>query len=181
MPPNRRLSDRHDQYRARGHRERHRRGGTRHDCCRLGWMDEKAITMIITPPVKLDSSIFDTSTSETKLLCPKCGGEYLHQSNVTVYQRQYEDGPVAEILIEETTVHFRQSTVPSPRHPSRRRQGLAISFSCEDCDFKGDLTIAQHKGNTLVGWRPPINATIDFIKHLNRNFKAQIKEEETIK
>jgi hypothetical protein len=39
------------------------------------------------------------------------------------------------------------------RNPSERRQGLAIAFSCEDCDAKLELTIAQHKGNTIVEWR----------------------------
>ena len=35
-------------------------------------------------------------------------------------------------------------------NPSARRDGLAIRFWCESCDARPVLTIAQHKGSTLV-------------------------------
>ena len=40
-------------------------------------------------------------------------------------------------------------------NPSDRRHGLAVAFTCEACPFQGELTVAQHKGATLVGWRVP--------------------------
>lgn len=54
-----------------------------------------------------------------------------------------------------TGLHFGTS---GERNPSSRRDGLVISFTCEQCsrDDPGDvieLTIAQHKGSTEIGWR----------------------------
>jgi hypothetical protein len=84
-------------------------------------------------------------------VCPRCGFYYLHQSVVTVYSRAREDDPTVEIEVRNTaTIEVRTKAT---RNPSSRRDGLAILFDCENCDFVGELTIAQHKGNTLVGWR----------------------------
>jgi hypothetical protein len=50
-------------------------------------------------------------------------------------------------------------------NPSGRRDGLSIKFWCEGC--KGvdedilELTISQHKGSTLLGWRYSAKAPPD--------------------
>ena len=38
-------------------------------------------------------------------------------------------------------------------NPSLRRHGLAICFECEFCGRTIELTIAQHKGQSLLAWR----------------------------
>ena len=38
-------------------------------------------------------------------------------------------------------------------NPSWRRHGLAICFECEFCGRTSELTIAQHKGQSLLAWR----------------------------
>jgi hypothetical protein len=35
-------------------------------------------------------------------------------------------------------------------NPSPRREGVVISFFCENCPGKFELHIVQHKGNTLL-------------------------------
>ena len=77
------------------------------------------------------------------------GGEDILQLTQTL-QRYGEDratGMITEI-------------VPSSRsrNPSSRRSGMAIQFECEQCgggtEEDGiELTIAQHKGSTEIGWR----------------------------
>jgi hypothetical protein len=37
-------------------------------------------------------------------------------------------------------------------NPSARRHGIRIEFECEDCGHASQLTLAQHKGETLVAW-----------------------------
>jgi hypothetical protein len=87
------------------------------------------------------------------LLCPLCSSEYLHHHSVAVFDR-VENDPTTKL----TTVlsGFVSSTnIPSdPTNPSNRRDGVAISFWCENCHAISELTIAQNKGTTFIGWRP---------------------------
>jgi hypothetical protein len=92
------------------------------------------------------------------LLCPRCGGNYLHQKQVTVFDRE-ED---AETTSVTTVAGGLAAThlLPSEQiaNPSGRRHGLAIAFECEGCGDGIELTIAQHKGVTNLGWRVPHEA-----------------------
>jgi hypothetical protein len=47
------------------------------------------------------------------------------------------------------------NTLPSDKtdNLSERRQGMTLAFACELCEGNIELTIAQHKGFTYVGWR----------------------------
>src|SRR4249919_2662032 len=86
-----------------------------------------------------------------QLLCPGCGGEYLHQIAYTIYERPSgEDG--LTIAIDVANVDSIIHSV-SRRNPSKRRQGLAILFECEHCDGFIELKIQQHKGTTFLEWR----------------------------
>ena len=87
-----------------------------------------------------------------ELLCPKCGENYLHHETVTVYSRKEDDEKVIQTTINEGVLL--SGVVPSSRaaNPSSRRDGLTISFWCEICHAKPVLTLAQHKGNTIVEW-----------------------------
>ena len=93
-----------------------------------------------------------TEDGEALLYCPECESSYLHHTEVTVFSRPIEDGPVTA-----TRVHSNASVHVLPGHwkgnPSSRRDGVAIRFYCENCDLEAQLTIAQHKGETLLAWR----------------------------
>ena len=41
--------------------------------------------------------------------------------------------------------------IPGDGNPSERRAGLKLHFRCEICGAKFAVSIAQHKGQTLVG------------------------------
>ena len=86
------------------------------------------------------------------LLCPECGENFLHHTEVTVFSRPAEDGPVTS-----TRIHPDAAVHVLPGHwkgnPSSRRDGLAVRFYCENCDVDAELTIAQHKGETSIQWR----------------------------
>jgi hypothetical protein len=94
--------------------------------------------------------------NQLTLCCPSCGDDegYLHHTDITVFSRPVEDGPVTE-----TRVHHDGSVRTFPpdkgrRHnPSNRRDGLAIAFWCEHCGEGHELTLEQHKGFTYVNWR----------------------------
>ena len=88
-----------------------------------------------------------------ELKCPRCGSHYLRQGRVTVFDRK-EDG---ELTTVTTVAGGLAAThlLPSDQvaNPSGRRHGLAIAFDCEGCGDGIELTIAQHKGNTVFTWR----------------------------
>lgn len=85
----------------------------------------------------------------TELECPHCGGNNLHQEHADVYFRA-EDAP--------TGVHLSGSdrgyTVGTrlDGNPSSRRDGMKITFNCEQRCPKSVLGIVQHKGTTFIGW-----------------------------
>lgn len=82
------------------------------------------------------------------MLCPQCDGNYLHHLTVEVFSRSREDSEEGlHILVEGNT--FRANT-DMIGNPSGRRNGLKIGFSCETCEFKTEMIIQQHKGQTFV-------------------------------
>lgn len=91
---------------------------------------------------------------EAVLVCGHCGcdSNYLHHKTVTVYSRPHEDGNVSETEVSGTGDVVARK-VSLGRNPSSRRDGIAIGFWCEQCDYYAELTIAQHKGQTCVKWR----------------------------
>jgi hypothetical protein len=94
---------------------------------------------------------------DNALHCPNCKYSYLHHDVVTVYSRQggredAEQTITTEVSDGGTTRHTMDPSGCS--NPSSRRDGLAIRFWCECCDYKPELTIEQHKGYTYLGWRP---------------------------
>jgi hypothetical protein len=88
------------------------------------------------------------------LFCPKCGSYYLHHNVVKVYSREGgEDGLSTMISVDGDVVE----QIPNATdNPSNRRNGIAIGFTCENCDLNAELTIVQHKGVTHVEWREPV-------------------------
>jgi hypothetical protein len=104
------------------------------------------------------------------LLCPRCGADNLHHMGVTFYERGEDEPNVLRIIQsllvygEDRATSTTTEIVSAARsgNPSGRRNGMAIEFQCEQCGGGVDgkrieLTIAQHKGSTEIGWRfdPP--------------------------
>jgi len=97
------------------------------------------------------------------IACPSCNADNLHQETVEVYQCFEDSGGIRTVAtLTETTVDDKLKN-----NPSARRNGLRIFFRCEHChcDYLGhekgeelfvetpplfELTIAQHKGNTIT-------------------------------
>lgn len=100
------------------------------------------------------------------LLCPRCGADNLHHIGVVFYERGEDAVDVLQLTHallrygEDRITGTTTEIVPSKQslNPSARRSGLAIQFECEQCgggtdDDKIELTIAQHKGSSQIGWR----------------------------
>ena len=82
------------------------------------------------------------------LVCPSCGFRCTHHDSapVEVWQRP-EDGDQPGVAVQpDGDVR----PIPPGGNPSSRRSGVALHFWCEGCGDYFMLTIAQHKGNTLV-------------------------------
>lgn len=102
---------------------------------------------------------------EGRLVCPNCGGSYLHQGGIDWYTRESEEDTYG-FHFRHHKAGFIQPITPRPNilidhdmscNPSERRDGLRIYFECEDCsaaknNFKKKLVIFQHKGQTFVEW-----------------------------
>lgn len=89
---------------------------------------------------------------EDVLMCPCCGGNNLHQADVTVFTPA--DGSVHHTARVYYDGGVRTQRVPADwsNNPSRERQGLLITFDCE-IGCTADLAIYQHKGCTFVEWQ----------------------------
>jgi len=89
--------------------------------------------------------------SAPHLICPRCGGNNLHHEIVILYARHEDANVVIETAVSRTFVESVETD--GSDNPSRRRDGLAICFSCEECGEGLQLTIAQHKGSSEIAWR----------------------------
>lgn len=84
-----------------------------------------------------------------EVLCPNCGGNNLHHHTVLVFSRDHEDAETGTFaLVNKTKVEVK--TVPMYENPSDRRDGLRILFDCENCNYILEMSLAQHKGVTLL-------------------------------
>lgn len=90
-----------------------------------------------------------------ELLCPRCDGNYLHHEAVSVRERLKEDGPgFATSVSGMADVSIR----PLESNEFEGRRGhIEIEFRCETCGERPILFIKQHKGNTEMYWRNPMN------------------------
>lgn len=102
--------------------------------------------------------IDSTTWSPPILICPRCQSSNLHHLDVTTFNRS-ED--VETVIVSATDGKTTKTNVlpnENSGNPSSRRDGLAIRFWCEHCggqstDELMELTLAQHKGVTLLEWR----------------------------
>lgn len=106
----------------------------------------------------------DARIEDGQLVCPLCGGTYLHQGRVEVFERPEEDaqtGTHIAVTGHTTTVTH---NAPMTANPSSRRHGMLIAFDCENCTTGTSpfvLAIVQHKGNTYTFWQPWVTGSVD--------------------
>jgi hypothetical protein len=95
--------------------------------------------------------IVDLDNQELK--CPHCSSTFLHHGRVVIYDRAEDQSRLCRIIIENRTARQEWIENHCSGNPSARRDGLAVAFWCEGCGGTYELTIAQHKGVSLVDWR----------------------------
>ena len=96
----------------------------------------------------------DLTNQNGDLLCAHCGGFYLHRTVTSHYLRDQEDSNMGTLVVTtHKDSHIQRNVVVPDENPSQRRSGIAIEFFCEDCCGRSELTIAQHKGATVVAMR----------------------------
>jgi hypothetical protein len=87
------------------------------------------------------------------LTCPHCGFDYLHQGAVRCYDRDEDARLTTVTTVADGKTSLQLLPSDTTRNPSDRRHGLAIAFDCEGCASYLELTLAQHKGISLLEWR----------------------------
>ena len=98
----------------------------------------------------------DLTNESGVLLCGHCGGEYLHRKATRHYLRNAEDSDTGACVVttpNDSHIARNVRVGEDDGNPSLRRNGVAIEFFCESCLGRSELTIAQHKGMTLVATR----------------------------
>jgi DNA-directed RNA polymerase subunit M/transcription elongation factor TFIIS len=98
----------------------------------------------------------DMNSDSDALVCPRCGYNYMHHENIIVYNRSEDEKETTVTTIEGMDVVTKKVPSAEANNPSTRRHGLTITFTCEGCEEKYkdefELHLAQHKGNTYIGW-----------------------------
>lgn len=92
---------------------------------------------------------------DSTLTCPRCGGSYLHHRSGVFYERGEDDESTVKITVGDFESNMVVVPSKSSGNPSRRRDGFVMRFSCESCSKSEpdlELSIAQHKGQTLISW-----------------------------
>ena len=128
----------------------------------------KYIDMFSDIPKKIEKIICDkrrktmefNDSNPPQLLCPICNDEYLHHTDVQIYERAEDSSNGIHVLViscdEIKCGKNAESRVIIDRNmkknPSERRQGIRIHFYCESCGSHLTLNIAQHKGTTEIWW-----------------------------
>jgi hypothetical protein len=102
--------------------------------------------------------------NNNSLICATCGGDNLHHSYIVVFHRDGgEDAPrTLETHIDRSASKSKIMPSSESDNPSSRRGGIAIGFHCEECGTHAELTIAQHKGQSLIGWRHPMTIYLSY-------------------
>lgn len=86
---------------------------------------------------------------DNNLQCPCCQqSEYLHHSTIDVFERAEDATQCLHAQINSSGVKTEVST--GHGNPSMRRNGLSVELWCENCEASSRLTLAQHKGTTVI-------------------------------
>jgi len=96
-----------------------------------------------------------------ELLCPSCGGEFLRQKQAQVFARSEDATAGVRVTFGDSgfAVDSGMGGNPSPR-----QDGISISLECDQCGAMSELTVSQHKGQTLIEHKASAGpATIYFV------------------
>ena len=86
--------------------------------------------------------------------CPSCKADHLHHTAVDVFARK-ED---ADTGMRVTAMGLNQGSPmveiseKMEGNPSDRRGRISVSFWCEGCGGMSELSLSQHKGQTMFWW-----------------------------
>lgn len=89
-----------------------------------------------------------------QLQCAGCGFEYTHCESIEIFHQVDDTSKKNGVHITVKGLAELKIDRDISRNPSARRDGVRMTFSCENCDVLSVLTIAQHKGNTFVEYDP---------------------------
>lgn len=98
---------------------------------------------------------------EDAIMCPHCSGEFMHHVGVDIYERHEDRDSGTHVAVYGVDTNDRDSHLNKASvvvdtsmdgNPSPRRQGLTIQLWCEGCQSQLELSVAQHKGQTLVNF-----------------------------
>ena len=95
-------------------------------------------------------NVEDLFSCDDGLICPYCGYDHLHHTQVEIFARVEDE---EDVLYTRATQH--ETFVmkgPLIDNPSPRRHGLKVHFWCEGCSWNPVLDLFQHKGKTFLGW-----------------------------
>lgn len=87
------------------------------------------------------------------LLCPQCGGNYLHHETIETFDRKEDAKEGIHTIITHDRVDVKYGSLVG--NPSLRRDGFKVKFGCEFCGNSLTLEVSQHKGQTFMGWDVP--------------------------
>ncbi|PHS25517.1 MAG: hypothetical protein COA85_06910 [Robiginitomaculum sp.] len=83
------------------------------------------------------------------LLCPICANEYMAHETIEVFDHHEGNKQETHITISEGKM---SSDHDLSGNPSGKRNGLKISFKCENCKRSSVLKIAQQEGLTYMAF-----------------------------
>lgn len=95
--------------------------------------------------------------------CPHCGGNNLHQTDVSVlipdgFRIEWDEKTQGyeKVAVTRVTHVMADGTITTakvnPKHLAYE-DGLRLEFWCETCDVKPVLAILHHEGTTFIGWK----------------------------
>lgn len=93
----------------------------------------------------------DSNRWNDRMLCPKCRQHWTHLTGVKAYFR-VEDAAEGFVVEASHTGASANTHGSMQGCPSRRRDGVTLTFECENCQVPELLHITQHKGETFFFW-----------------------------
>jgi hypothetical protein len=84
------------------------------------------------------------------LLCGGCGEFCTHFRSLHVFMRGEDHDHGLRLDVDMARSQVSTSTRMGDGNPSSRRDGLALTFTCEFCKHITEVTFAQHKGTTFI-------------------------------
>ena len=92
--------------------------------------------------------MYISKDGEKQLVCPHCGGTFLHQNETEIFDRDEDESKGLHVTTWRNDRIIIRKNLDG--NPSKRRDGLRIHFFCEHCNKLSVMDIWQHKGSTYI-------------------------------